>query len=129
MFVTPEQNVSAKGYGAQAQAQTHKSPEHQLLGLWANFYKLDHFPTFQEAQDEYANGDSNNTYILCAHEGYLHCGVYRERMRLVIEPFLLEANERAREQGKAAFWYVHGTSYIVQSRHMVGSWYVHAGTL
>jgi len=95
MIITSEQNTAKDGYGL---CNTEKS----LLALWSRMYGLS-FPTFFEAQ-----GDKSGRYIPFQYgkgTAYFDSAVYKERMRLVIEPFLLDAHKRGLEQHKKI--YVH----------------------
>ncbi len=92
MLITAAQNTTEKGYG------THNSA-HPYLKLWSAFYGHP-FPTFEEAQN-----DGTGKFLRIDQNTYLNVAVYKERMRLVIEPFLIEANQRASDSNKMA--YVH----------------------
>lgn len=97
VVITPEQNTPQNGYGRGGQRQ---EVSQKLLDVWAKFYGISHFPTFQEAQ-----ADSLNKYLKIKGNLYLNTHLYKERIRKTIEPFLLDANERAKAAGKKA--YVH----------------------
>ncbi len=98
MMITRKQNTSKNGYGI------NNSSANSLLDIWSKFYNLN-FPTFEEAEE-----DKTNRYFKF-HEksvykgNYFDCNVYKKRIRLVIEPFLCDANKRAQNQNKKA--YVH----------------------
>ncbi len=96
MIITPEQNTTANGYGI---APNTDAPINQKLAMWSKLYG-ETFPTFEEAQN-----DHTGKYIPIADNTFLNASVYKERMRLVLEPFLLDANQRARAAGKQA--YIH----------------------
>lgn len=91
MLITPEQNTIENQYGPLCSAK---------LKLWADFYGQDYFPTYEEAVK-----DTSGKYIKLGEGCYLNKEVYKKRLRLVIEPFLLDANERGMDQKKSA--YVH----------------------
>lgn len=93
MIITPEQNTSSLGYGAEAKRDF-------LLDSWAKFYGLSHFPSFSEVQ-----ADNSGNYIKIRENLYLNKAVFQQRMRKSIEPFLLDANQEAAKLGKKA--YVH----------------------
>ncbi len=92
MLITAAQNTKDNGYGIQNVA-------HPYLKLWSAFYGHP-FPTFEEAQN-----DTTGNFLRIDQNTYLNIAIYKERMRLVIEPFLIEANQRASDRGKTA--YVH----------------------
>lgn len=104
MVVTPEQNTAANGYGLSADPSNPKTIE---LRMWAEFYgskvgDVYAFPDFNEASQ-----DKTGRYLEC-FKGYLDVAVYRERLTLSIESFLLEANDRAKAQGKMGYLHVIG---------------------
>jgi hypothetical protein len=65
------------------------------------------FPTFQEAQNAVTNG-SNRFILIDNGQSFFDTFVYKERMRLVIELFLFEANERAQKKNTKAYVHVVG---------------------
>lgn len=78
-------------------------PNNSLLSLWSTFYGLP-FATFEQAA-----ADTTGRFIpLPDGTGYFDGAIYKERMKLVIEPFLRDAHTR----GIAA----HKKVYV----HMVG---------
>jgi len=82
MVVTPQQNTEKNGYGRNAVGRRS-----ELLRLWASFYGKTHFPDWKEAQQscEYTKLPG------CLFDG----DVYKRRMRMSVEPFLLDADARA----------------------------------
>jgi hypothetical protein len=141
MLVTKGQNTSENGYGANAL----DTPSAALLKLWANFYGLEHFPSYDEALqddgDRYLeiNGSSWCHWCQCnvdgpeyVDTGYSYCEdcmrdwygedcpvkpspssfldkqVFKERVRLVVEPFLTRADQVARMDGRLAYCRVKG---------------------
>jgi hypothetical protein len=97
MIITPEQNTRENGYGLKgAFGDT-------LTSLWSTMYDL-HFPTFFEAKV-----DRSGRYIpFDDGQKYFDSTVYKERMRLIIEPFLLDAQKRGFEQNKKVYVHVVG---------------------
>ncbi len=95
MIITPEQNRQENGYGLTSSNQG-------LLGLWANLYG-EKFPTFAEAQS-----DRSGKYVLLDDGSYFNTLIYKKRIRLVVEPFLVDASKRALLQGKTAYVHVVG---------------------
>lgn len=99
MIVTPEQNTRKNGYGTRA---IHNTPKAKLLSLWMNFYQ-EIFPTFFEAK-----ADTSGRFIQLQKNMYLDSAVYKKRLRMVIEPFLVDTNERAQQKNKAAYCHAVG---------------------
>jgi uncharacterized protein DUF4804 len=93
MIITKEQNTTENGYGLHADMKNNP-----YLALWSKFYGLT-FPTFDEAVK-----DTSGRYIALGNQ-YFDGAVYKERMRAVIEPFLLDAQRRGIAANKKA--YVH----------------------
>ncbi len=122
MIVTEQQNTMANGYGHSI------SKKHALLAAWAKFYGLKNgFPLFSDACSrvaaEKAGKADNNTGYRGAdgkeigrfvelqggwQRVFLDTLVYRERMRISVETFLAEAEERAKEVGQQAFVHIVG---------------------
>jgi hypothetical protein len=104
MVVTPQQNTAANGYGALADPQNPKTIE---LRLWAELYhrrvgEVYIFPNYEEAKK-----DQTGRYIPIKG-GLLDTVIYKERLRLIIESFLLESNDRAKQQGQKAYLHIVG---------------------
>jgi len=143
MVVTPTQNTEANGYGASPPpAAAHRAA---LLAAWARFYGVAHLPTYDEAREDGAclpvgSGMLLNTPVFkaprplprpraplrrvpCAHSHTLLTwrprtpSPWQARLRMAIETFLLEADERARQSGRLA--YVHAVGLGL------GVWMIH----
>ena len=99
MIVTPEQNISQNGYGIESEG----SSKAQLLGIWARFYGEEVFPTFDDILK-----DTTGRYIKINSTMYLNSEIYKKRMRLVIEPFLLDAQKRGTSQSKEVYCHAVG---------------------
>ncbi|HEV8051461.1 MAG TPA: DUF4804 domain-containing protein [Parachlamydiaceae bacterium] len=101
MIITAHQNTEFNGYGEKLEKQnlSQQNPQQQLLAIWEKFYGH-RFPTNEEA-----TADQTGNYIPIGNGAYLNKAVYKERMRMSIETFLIDANQRGMEQGKKA--YVH----------------------
>ena len=96
IIITPEQNIQNHGYGM-------GNTSNKALALWSTLYGFS-FPTYEQAQQ-----DTSGRYI--PFEGgkkYFDSFVYKERLKLVLEPFLLDAHKRAQQQGKRAYVQVVG---------------------
>lgn len=105
MLITPEQNTPQNGYGQTAEPN---SPSYQKLRTWANLYRQGEcFPSYQEAIQNQRGDFAQVTRVgnRPVQNTYLNINAYKERMKLTVEAFLLEANQRAKNAGKKA--YVH----------------------
>ncbi len=110
MMVTSEQNTTKNGYGRDSY------DEFPLLAAWAKFYEQENgFPLFDDVA---AGRYPDSSFLKIREHGYLNTDVYRRRIRAVIEPFLFEAAERARDVGRRA--YVHAVGLGL------GVWGVHS---
>jgi len=128
MIVSASQNRLGNGYGKK------KSDTNALLNLWEEFYgqlipnRTDfHFPTYKEVTDLKTSDPQvfRSRYIVLnivdtespTLPMYLDKEIYKARMRVTIEPFLLDANQRAQDEGKQA--------YVVAVGLGLGVWRVH----
>lgn len=97
MIVTPEQNNIKNGYGSNPDMT---QPQAKLLAIWEKFYGKQ-FETFDQVQ-------SGQRYIKIRDNQYLDVEVYVKRMKLVIEPFLIDANARGKQQNKKVYCHAVG---------------------
>lgn len=93
IMITPAQNAPQWGYGKT------KSEESLLLSLWKKFYGTT-FATFEQAQK-----DTSGRYVKLSATEYFDTLVYKKRMRMVIEPFLYDAQQRGKDSRKNV--YIH----------------------
>jgi hypothetical protein len=100
MRIRQDKCTPENGYGA------NRAPN-AWLDLWAKLYEIDHFPTYQEAQEDKA-GASKYLPLQIRGYGFLNIPVYKKRIRMTIEPFLLDANARAQEEKKSAYLHIVG---------------------
>jgi hypothetical protein len=109
MVVSKEQNTIQNGYGAEADPSL---PNTNLLRIWAQFY-LDSpgswLPTYEEVlrleREEPEKFDARYIEVSTGQEQgrtFLDKLLFKKRMRLVAEAFLLEANDRAQTRGLRA---------------------------
>eukprot|EP00906_Rhabdomonas_costata_P004018 RCo006027 len=89
------------GYGAVG-AREHPDP---MLQMWASFYGLKHFPSFDEVHEK---PESKFNFLKVKDDVYLHVMVYKQRMHLSVLPFLYDAHMRAESCGKKAYCHVVG---------------------
>lgn len=112
MVITPDQNRPENGYGSQNTKQG-------LLALWAQFYQQGDparpfFPSFEEAKK-----DTSGRYIAMDKDHFFNKAVYKQRMRMSVEPFLVDANLRAQQKGVQAFVYAAPTGLGVWLLHPI----------
>ena len=107
LVISRQQNTVENGYGPVNDSNDNS----RLLGLWAKFYGLDYFPTFDEvvaAERDTSQIEAFDAVYVKISAGYFNCNVYGKRMRLSVEPFLRDADQRAQEKGKKAHCVVVG---------------------
>ncbi|HEY6438003.1 MAG TPA: DUF4804 domain-containing protein, partial [Ignavibacteriaceae bacterium] len=90
----------------------------KLLEVWAKFYGIDYFPTYNELMSMFTqNSSSCNDYLDLGPIGpgatkdnhtYFHIKIYKKRMAITAETLLLEANERGNEEKRKCFVHVVG---------------------
>ncbi len=134
MIITPEQNTPANGYG---DPSVQGYVENPLLQVWAKFYGIDYFPSWDEVkvsgliESENEEDDPKKTYLMVnTYEGsfdddsfkeitfYIHKDVYKKRMKSVVAPYLFAANQYAQDQGKKAYCRVVGLGLGVWAKHV-----------
>jgi|GEM_PF-2844117 len=121
MLVTEEQNTVENGYGLSADPNDPKTIE---LRLWAEMYgsclgTIHAFPDYQQVCMEIENQTSSIPRYLYVRDGmYLDCFVYQIRLRLILEPFLLESNRRAVQEDRLAYLHIVGLG--------LGVWKIHS---
>jgi hypothetical protein len=108
MIVSLEQNTPQNGYG-RPNVPGFNREKAIVLALWAQFYDsrvpdgqgglVWGFPAF----GEHDRSDPGNYEALDEGAKILNKKIYKERMRLILRPFLLESNRRAEQQRKAAY--------------------------
>jgi hypothetical protein len=74
----------------------------KLRALWEEFYG-ESFATFEQAQ-----GDTTGCYIQLDNSTYFDTVIYKKRMHLVLEPFLVDANQRGLEAHKKVYCHAVG---------------------
>jgi|GEM_PF-987029 len=112
MLITPQKNTAEQGYGISADPNNPKTIE---LRLWAEMYGscvkgTCTFPEYREVEEDLERNDPDAIarFLKVKGDVYLDTFVYRERLRLVIESFLLEANECAGRKGQLAYLHLVG---------------------
>ncbi|HTM06452.1 MAG TPA: DUF4804 domain-containing protein, partial [Patescibacteria group bacterium] len=112
IIIDPEQNTEANGYG---QKNTEKNNDKKkLLDVWAAFYGIDHFPTYDEVVTYTDKNEHQTSYIPLYNSSdlsrpiFFHATVYKQRMRFVIEPFLSNANEYGKLEKKEIYTHAVG---------------------
>jgi hypothetical protein len=106
--ITPEQNTPDRGYGLDA-PPTSESHMHKL---YASLFKMSHFPTYEEVmklQTENATKFNEEYEVLYYPRNHIfNKKAFSARMRLTVEPYLIDANRRASDVGKKAHCVVVG---------------------
>jgi len=97
IIITPEQNTLLRGYGINKNKSLLEklmylffanSSENKKIEIWENFYN-EKFPTFAQAQE-----DTTSTYIPLNATTYFNSSIYKKRMRMVLEPYFIDAQRR-----------------------------------
>jgi len=99
MIITPEQNTTKNGYGINAD---QNSPKTKLLKIWSDFYETT-FATFEDATH-----DTTGRYVKIGNNSYLDTIVFKKRLAIVIEPFLVDAHERGKQVNKKVYLHCVG---------------------
>ncbi|KAL1520189.1 hypothetical protein AB1Y20_023659 [Prymnesium parvum] len=102
LIVTAEQNTAHNGYGPPPPGAPHDE-RRALLQAWAALYDKEYLPTFDEAHAALRAQDGR--FMSLGRGRLLNIELYRRRLRLSIEPFLVDADERAAASARHA--YVH----------------------
>ena len=96
IVVDQEQNTLENGYGPECPLS--------LKQVFASFYDIPYFPTYDKCQGliEFGSGFQG--------EGrqYFNANVYRKRIQIAAETFLIEANNRGQQAGKNVHVFVVG---------------------
>ena len=111
MVVEENQNTPKKGYGPTGALATKGGPLEEravLLDVWAHFYGLEYFPTYEEAMTD----ESGRYFPIPNSDGtgfrFLNLPVYKKRIGLVAETLLCEAQERGSEASRPTYVHVVG---------------------
>ncbi|MEM6345559.1 MAG: DUF4804 domain-containing protein [Bacteroidota bacterium] len=114
MIITEEQNTAANGYGPEAEGGDWALP------IWAEFYDSrcaerlsfpDYATASQDQSGQYVEFPADYSF---EKPYYFNRSVYKTRLRRVVEPFLRDANERAKE--------ANTTAYVVAVGLGIGVW-------
>jgi len=105
ILITPAQNTTENGYGKAADPTILK-PFAKFYGQGEDFY----FPSYDEAQKD------PQRYASLDDDTFLNVEVYKQRIRMSVEPFLLDANVRAQEQKKQTYIHAVGLGLGVWGR-------------
>jgi hypothetical protein len=105
MLITKKQNTRANGYGA-----NNTSPKGQLLKVFASFYNVDYFPTFEEVVEGggEGGGGEGGRYIKVYQTDYLDIMIYEQRMKYVYGIFLEDANYRGEKMNQKVYCHLVG---------------------
>lgn len=114
MIITEEQNTAANGYGPNAEGGDWTLPlwaEFYESGLAERFYFPDYATASQDQSGQYVSFPNGNMF---GKPFYFNTEVYKQRLRMVIEPFLRDANDRAKAK--------EATAYVVAVGLGIGVW-------
>lgn len=102
-IVTATQNTPARGYGGEADPSL---PATRRARAWARALELPHLPSHAEARA----GEGGRFLRISSGRAatYLDALAYKARMRLSVEPFLLDAEARAAAAGRRAYLHLVG---------------------
>lgn len=109
MIVDPTQNTYENGYGPfnpmNNMQNENVSILSKYLNMWAQFYGVSHFPTYDEVV-----ADTTGRFFKLPNfrDIYFDTLIYKRRIRINAEVFLRESNARAKSIGKKAFCYTVG---------------------
>ena len=98
--VTRTQNTEARGYG--------RDSSDLVLSLWAQFFGLDHFPTWDDVNDFVQANPSQTRYVRMRCGGYFDTRIYARRLEMVLLPYLLQAESVGARALKKAFAHLSG---------------------
>lgn len=113
MLITPTQNIPQNGYGKNGESDKKRALQTfaKLYGQGDNTEYF--FPSYEEI-----SASNHENYTALSDGRYINNDVYKKRLRMVIEPFLVAANQYAADNHKKA--------YVDASRIGLGSWAVDA---
>ena len=109
MVITEEQNTSENGYGEHADQDKLQT---KVLNLWAEFYDLPNksFFSWDEAKDNF--NPKQDRFFAFNYEpqklAYFDKVVYKKRMQMILEPFIIDADFRGEEKNKDVFCHFVG---------------------
>ena len=107
IIISADQNTPQNGYGPPGLISS--SARSRLLRLWAEFYtqgttQNHFFPLHKDVLK-----DKTDRYIeMWGGELYFNQEVYKQRLKFLLEPFLLDANRRAEKSNQSAYVHVVG---------------------
>lgn len=112
--ISASQNTAENGYGDAG----GNSERAHLLRAWAKLYA----PALDGAQSlplaEEAKEEDLAQLQRSVEPAFLHRRIFKERLRLVIEPFLLDANARAAKANTTAYCHIVGLGLGVWAIHL-----------
>jgi hypothetical protein len=88
-------NTEENGYGRNRDESSQTSKK---MKIWEKFYRVHPFPTFDEAIQLSKNEE--NQIVPSGNDYFFNMKVYKERMRMVIEPYFLFCNQYSESASK-----------------------------
>jgi len=70
--------------------------------MWVKFYEVDYFPSFAEVTKEKSE-DIFEVKVPHSTSFYFNIKVYKQRMKMSLEPYFLDAQKRCEEAGKKGY--------------------------
>jgi hypothetical protein len=98
MVVDKVQNTKENGYGKDRQDSKENSAD---LALWAQWYGVSHFPSFEEVEKEEKYNQESYIKIKYINEHiFLNKEIYKKRLTMLLQPFFTAAAQRGQQTGK-----------------------------
>jgi hypothetical protein len=101
IIITQQQNTPENGYGQDADKKNHHTSRN---AIWANLYEVTHLPSYKEVNEL----KKDPRYIQLGNNHFFNLEIYIKRTYMLLEIYLLEANQRAQKAGKQAYIHLMG---------------------
>lgn len=101
IMVTRNQNTLENGYGPLPEDENQDTAKQAKMRLFKKFYDVDYFPTYEEVC---AN---NQHYVKCS-VGFISEPLYKHRIKIVIENFLVNANTKGADYSQDIYAQPYG---------------------